>query len=144
MSTVKFDELLNGFEFSSADGSEEYCAYVCRATGKILLESDPLLGDDFDDKRNDEALPDDLHDTELYAPIPDKRELDLGRALALRFTAEHLPEQYATVSAYFHKRGAYYAFKSLLERHKALQTWFDYEKSETELALRRCDIQLAD
>ncbi|GAB4061976.1 hypothetical protein [Uliginosibacterium sediminicola] len=148
MSAVKFDDLLSGFEFSSADGGEEYCAYVCRASGKIWLESDPLLGDDFGDELNDQALPEDLHDTALYVPIPHKRELDLGRALVMRFVAEKLPAQSAAVRALFQKRGAYSAFKSLLERHHALQTWFDYEKAETELALRNwCmenDIPLSD
>src|SRR6059058_5017111 len=70
---VDFGELLEAFEFVSFAGSGENAAYLCKETGKIYWHSD--LADDV------EELPDDVEDNQRYIPIPDKRELDLGKPL---------------------------------------------------------------
>jgi len=38
-----------------------------------------------------DALPDDIEGDKKYIAIPDKRELDLGKPLALDFAREFLP-----------------------------------------------------
>jgi hypothetical protein len=69
-----------------------------RQSGKIYWHSE--FGD------NDEELPDDIDD-EKYISIPDKRELDLGKALVLDFAREFLPDDYDEVRHIFSREGAY-------------------------------------
>jgi hypothetical protein len=81
---VSFRDLLDAFEtvgFSSGFG--ENAAYLCRETDKILLQ--------FASDEDSEELPEDIEDEDKYIPIPDKRELDLGKPLVLAFAREFLP-----------------------------------------------------
>ncbi len=66
----------------------------------------------------------------------DKDELDLGRAVALRFVDRFLPAEYQTVVDFFRHRGAYQKFKALLQRNGVLEAWYQYETSEVENAIR--------
>jgi hypothetical protein len=99
------------------------------------------------DELNDE-LPDDIDDEEKYLPIPDKRELDLGKPLVLAFAREFLPHDFDEVRRIFSKRGAYAHFKSLLAKRNAIDQWHDFEDKATEQALREwCelhDIEVVD
>jgi hypothetical protein len=54
---------------------------------------------------NDE-LPDDIEDDEKYIAIPDKRELGLGKPLALEFAREFLPGDFDDVRHIFDRKGA--------------------------------------
>jgi len=63
-----------------------------------------------------DELPDDVGDSEKYLQIPDKRELDLGKPLALDFARQFLPNDFDEVRQLFSKRGAYARFKDLLDR----------------------------
>jgi hypothetical protein len=76
MMAVSFSDLQLAFEFVSSGGMGENEAYLDRQSGKIYWHSE------VDD--NDEELPDDIDD-EKYISIPDKRELNLGKPLALDF-----------------------------------------------------------
>lgn len=140
---VSFNDVFLAFEFANASsdlgGSQ---AFVCRQSGGIYCHSD-LLEDDADDE-----LPEDIEDEEKYAQIPTKRELDLGRRLALDFARQTLPGEFEDVSDMFNRKGAYANFKHLLARKQILEQWYDFEQKATERALRDwCElnsIELAD
>lgn len=137
---VRLAELLDAFEWVSAAGPFENEAYVSRQTGKIWLVSD------FDDAG--EEAPDDAGDESLYLTVPSKNELDLGRSLALEFSAKHLPERSAEIRGFFARPGAYGKFKGVLEAAGVLEAWYAYESNGIAQALRAWaaenDIELAD
>jgi hypothetical protein len=54
--------------------------------------------------------------TTTYVQLPDKRELDLGRALVFDFVRQFLPDDFSEVQRMFGRRGAYAKFKDLLAR----------------------------
>jgi hypothetical protein len=139
---VKLSDIVDGFEFASFGGFGENQAYLCRQSGEIYLYSE------FSDMDEPEELPDDIEDAEKYLPIPDKRDLGLGKSLVLDFARQFLPEGFDNVRDIFRRRGAYGKFKNLLERKGALEKWYDFERAATERALREwCDlnsIKLAD
>lgn len=128
---VKFDDLLEAFDFVSFAQPMEHEAYLCVETGAIYYRSD------FADFDEEEALPDDIDDGQKYIAIPHKNDLDLGKRLALRFADEFLPEAVDDVYDAFRGRGAYGRFKSLLERHGKLQQWYEYEEKSHKEALRQ-------
>ena len=125
---LRLSELVDAFEWVSADGPFENMAYVSRASGEIWLVSD------FDDS-GDEP-PENADDEALYLTVPSKQELDLGRSLALRFAGESIANDLSTVRAFFAKPGAYAKFKGLLEARGALDAWYAYEAAGVEQALR--------
>jgi hypothetical protein len=102
-------------------------AYLDRQSGKIYWHSE--FGD------NDEELPYDIGD-EKYILIPDKRELDLGKSLALDFAREFLPDDYDKVRHIFSRRGAYRRYKDLLARRGVLERWYDFSNKSEAAALR--------
>ena len=132
---VSFKEILGAFDFVSMGGGEHQ-AFLCRQSGKIhwhseLSELDELEGE----------LPDDIEDDENYVAIPDKRELDLGKPLALDFASQFLPRDVDEVRRMFATRGAYASFKRLLAQKRALEQWYDFERKATERALREwCEL----
>jgi hypothetical protein len=125
--TVKWDDVCHAFEYVSLDGGGANQAYLDKETGHIYWHSD--YGDDI------EELPEDIDD-EKYVEIPNRKELDLGRRLVLRFAAAFLPDDYDEVSAIFSRRGAYRHFKSLLMRRGALERWHEFSNNAEEEALR--------
>ena len=124
---VSFSDLQCAFEFVSSGGMGENEAYLGRQSGKIYWHSE--VGD------NDEELPDDIDD-EKYILIPDKRELDLGKPLALDFAREFLADDYDEVRQIFSRGGAYRRYKDLLVRRGALERWYDFSNKSEERALR--------
>src|SRR5262245_38259485 len=100
---ISFREILHAFEFVSVGGGfGEHQAFLCRQTGKIFWRSELSDFDELEDE-----LPDDIEDGEKYLEIPDKRELDLGKPLALDFACQVLPKD-------FEKCGAYSATEALM------------------------------
>lgn len=128
---VSFQDILVSFEFVSSGGLGENEAILCRRTGEIYSRSDLSELDEMNDE-----LPDDVADDEKYLAIPDKRELDLGKPLALDFASEHLPDEFDEVRYIFSRKGAYQKFRALLIRAKALERWYAFEATRTEQALR--------
>jgi hypothetical protein len=127
---VSFQEILLSFEFvGSNDGLHD--AILCRRTGKIYWRSEFSDLEEFNDE-----FPDDVEDDENYVAIPDKRELGLGKPLALDFAREFLPDDFDEVRYMFSRRGAYQKFRALLTRRGALDRWYDFESKATERALR--------
>jgi hypothetical protein len=124
---VSFRDLQEAFEFVGAAGGEHQ-AFLCRKSGKITCHSE--LADDLD------PLPDDVDNPEKFLPTPDKRDLDLGKPLALDFARQFLPGDFDEVRQFFSRRGAYARFKDLLARRGALDQWYEFEARAEETALR--------
>src|SRR6202008_1140743 len=120
---VSFSDLQLAFEFVSSGGMGENEAYLDRQSGKIYWHSE--FGD------NGEELPDNIDD-EKYIPIPDKRELDVGKPLGLDFAREFPREGYDEVRHIFSRRGAYRRYKDLLVRRGALERWYNFSKEAEE------------
>ena len=125
---VSLKDLREAFEFVSAADAGEHQAFLCKQSGKLYCHSE--LCEDLD------ILPDDIDDSEKFLPIPDKKELDLGKPLALDFAREFLPDDFDDVRRFFSCRGAYARFKDLLHRRACLDQWYDFEAKAEERALR--------
>ena len=126
---VKLSELVDAFEFMSVSDLDEHQAYICKRTGRIIFVSEGV------NLEEDIEFPD---DTELadYLPVPHRRDLDLGRRLALSFVAEKLPGSFDKASEIFSRKGAYSRFKQLLQATGTLDKWHAFEARATELALK--------
>jgi hypothetical protein len=137
---VKYQDLLEAFDFVSFGGSMEHNAYISLDTGAIYWVSDLDPGE--------EEVPDDLETSDRYIAVPHKNELDLGNDLVLRFTAEQLPDWYNRIVDVFRHRGAYGRFKDILAAEGCLEKWYAFEAESTEQALKNwCaenDIQLIE
>lgn len=124
---VSFNDLMMALEFVSAGDIGDHAAYVSRETGAIYWESE------YDDEQ--EELPDDIGDPERYAVVPNKYDLDLGKALVERFARKRIPELYDEVMHCFRRKGAYSRYKDLLERAGRLEEWHKFEEQEKRAAL---------
>lgn len=124
---IKFSDIEDAFFFVSMDQPYMHNAVLCKETGRIFHTSE--LGDS-------DELPEDIEDPDKYIGIPHKNELDLGRALVIRFTSEFLPEELDNVYSIFSRKGAYSKFKNLLERKGALDKWYQYENEQQQQALK--------
>lgn len=137
---VGLKEVQEAFEFVCAASGGEHQAFLSKQSGKLYCHSE--LCDDLD------ILPDDVDDSDKFLPIPDKRDLDLGKPLALDFARQFLPGDLDDVRQFFSRRGAYVRFKDLLARRGALDQWSEFEAKAEESALRMwCDlnsIELSD
>ena len=128
MVAVKFEHLSAAFDFVGSAAPDENHAYLSLDTGQIHCTSQ--LG------TLDEEVPDDLETSDRYLLLPHRTELDLGKALALRFAASELPHCYDRIVGFFRHKGAYARFKDLLDSEGALERWYTYEAEATESALR--------
>jgi hypothetical protein len=113
-------DLLEAFEFVSADNAGEHQAFLCRQSGKVYWHIEYA-----DDELSE--LPDDVDDSEKYVQIPGKRKLDLGKPLVLQFVRQTLPSEIDEVQRIFSARGAYARFKDLMNRKGALDQWHSFE-----------------
>ena len=126
---VSLKDILEAFEFVSADNAGEHQVFLCRQSGRVYW---------YIEDSNDELseLPEDIDDSEKYVQIPDKRELDLGKALVLEFVRQTLPSEIDKVQRIFSAKGAYATFKDLVDRKGALDQWYNFEAKAEEEALR--------
>jgi len=127
MASVKYSDLEMALEFVSAAGLIDAHAYISRKSGKIYWESE--------DNDLDEELPEDLGEPDLYAEVPSKRDLNLGKRLVLDFAARFIPEAYEDVEHIFRSRGAYSRYKDLLDEKGNLEEWYEFEQSTVEREL---------
>ena len=123
---IDFKEIEEAFFFVSSAPEYEHQAFLDRETGKIYWQSEMV--EDFDE------LPEDIEDGK-YIAIPHKKELGLGKSLALDFADKYLPDEAEEIEAIFRKKGAYTRFKALLERKGALKQWYDFEARSEDEAL---------
>jgi hypothetical protein len=90
----------------------------------------------------EDDLPEDVETSEQYVALPDKRDLRLGRDLALSFVEEELPAALDKAYEIFRRKGAYARFRELLLATGALEKWYAFEQSATESALRDwCEVE---
>ena len=125
---LSYEDLLDAYEWVSADSSLQNTAYVDRTLGAVYLDTDEIDGND--------ALPEDIDDGTKYIAVPHKHDLDLGKALVFDFVEENLPEDVEKVAGYFRRPGAYSKYKDLLERNELLEAWYEFERMKTFEALR--------
>jgi hypothetical protein len=128
MTTAKFSDILDGYEFCAFGDLMNTQAFLSLERGTVHIVSG--------DMELDEEPPEDL-EAGPYLALPDQAELRLGKRLAIDFTEEHLPGDVSAVLGFFRKRGAYGSFKELLQRKGQLEAWFAYEKSAKESRLRQ-------
>jgi hypothetical protein len=97
---ASIQDITKAFEFANTGGNMgEFLAFVCKRTGKIYYQTDfPDAAESYDE------LPDDIHDEKKYTPLPDKRELGLGKPLVLDFAREFLPDDFEDVRYFFGRR----------------------------------------
>ena len=95
---VSLKDILGAFEFVCAGGGGEHETFLCKQSGKLYCHLG--LCDDLD------ILPDDIGDSEKFLQIPDRRELGLGKPLALDFARQFLPCDFDDVLQFFRGRGA--------------------------------------
>lgn len=126
---LSYEELLDAYEWVSADPSLQNTAYLNRTSGTIYLDTDEIDTDD--------ALPDDIEDGTKFIAVPHKHDLDLGKSLVFDFIDEYLPGEVDKVAGYFQRPGAYSKLKDLLERKRLLEKWYEYERIKTFEALRQ-------
>ena len=128
---VRFQEILDAVEAVSSGHLGENSAYLHKQSGQIYWQ--------FGNDDASEELPDDIDDGEKYIQIPDKRELDLGKPLALAFAGEFMPEDFDKVRQIFSRRGAYARFNDLLDHRRMREQWFNYrDKAEIEAVRAWC------
>ena len=132
---VSLKDIQEAFEFVCAGGGGEHEAFLCRQSGKLYCHSE--LCDDLD------ILPDDIGDSEKFLQIPDKRELDLGKPLALDFARQFLPGDFDDVRQFFSRRGAYARFKDLLGRRRARSMVRFRDESRGKSTEDGCDLNSA-
>ncbi|WP_439687811.1 DUF4265 domain-containing protein [Cupriavidus oxalaticus] len=130
MVTVKQEDLCESVDFVSFGEPLEHnaAAYVSLDTGKIYWTSEFI---------DAAELPEDLETSDRYLAVPDKKQLDLGRNLVLRFVDQELPACYEQVEGFFWRKGAYARFKDLLEREGKLERWYAFEAESLKSALRQ-------
>lgn len=125
---IKLSELLDAFEFVSVSDLDEHQAYICKRTGRIIFVSEGV------DLEEEIEFPDDP-DMADYQAVPHRRDLDLGRRVALSFIAEELPASLNKARDIFSRKGAYSRFKQLLQATGTLDKWYAFEERATEKSL---------
>jgi hypothetical protein len=125
---IQLSELINAFEFVSVSDLDEHQAYICSKTGRIIFVSESV------DLEENTEFPDDP-DLADYQVVPHRRDLDLGKRLALSFVAQELPGSLNKAREIFSRKGAYGRFKQLLHTTGTLDKWYAFEERATEEAL---------
>ena len=130
---VSLDELMAAMFFVSDAHSPDAAAYLHRPSGEIFWRSDDQLLDEFYDG---EKLPEDVDNSPEYLPIPNKGELNAGKALVFAFVARFMPHAYAEVAAIFRKPGPYRRFRHILEERDLLDSWRQFQDTGEKEAMR--------
>ncbi|MES2825092.1 MAG: UPF0158 family protein [Pseudomonadota bacterium] len=123
--TVNYSDLEMAIDFVSAGAEYDDAAYLDKESGEIYYDSDS----------SEDEIPEDVFDNEKYISVPDKKEFGLGKPLALNFAEQYLPNDIENVYSIFRSKGAYSAFKSLLEKSNQLENWYQYEQCAIQEAI---------
>lgn len=129
---VSFSDLEDAFNFVNFGGDGENEAVLDRRTDKIYCRSS-LSGE------ADEGFPGDRDRNwdEKYIAIPDRGDIDLGKALVFDFAGQVMTEQdHDEVRSIFNRKGAYARFKDLLARRCLLDSWHEFSDKAEKAALR--------
>lgn len=122
---ILYSDLENAFFWASSATGLQAEAFVCLATGKTYFRGDDEL----------DELPDDIEDDSRYVLVPGRNDLDLGRALVMRFTYRNAPHLEDRTLDIFRRKGAYSRFKDLLLANDLLDSWHEYENQAIREAL---------
>lgn len=122
---INYDDLEMALFFSTSGEALGDAAYVDSESGHVYFVSDVV----------DEEYPNDIAENEKYIMVPPKKELGLGKSLAIEFAEEFLPGKIERVHKIFSSRGAYSAFKEVLQGDGLLDKWYEYEQDATGKAL---------
>ena len=107
--TITDDDVSNAFDGVASGEMVEAAAFIDRRDGSVHYTS------------GEDAEPRGDFDADDFLPVPDKRELDLGRELVFDFVQDTLPDDFDEVRAMFRRRGAYGRFRDLVERRGCQQ-----------------------
>jgi hypothetical protein len=126
MSTVQRDQLVLAVEHVTGGEAIGASAFIDHSTGAILFGGADL----------DVSLPVDVYEDERYIPVPTKKELGLGREMALSFSHQHAPHLLESVEHIFATAGAFGRFKHLMHEHGLLKDWYAYQEDRLSSAVQ--------
>ena len=130
---VSLDELIAAMLFVSDAYSMDAAAYLHRPSGEIYWQSiEALVGELYED----EKLPAGFETSPEYLRIPNKRQLNVGKALVFAFVRQFMPHAYAEVAAFFRKPGAYGRFREMVEDSDLLERWRAFQDAGEKEAMR--------
>lgn len=132
MTTVNADELENAMIL--ADPPRAGRAWVCRASGEVLVKAD-MVG-------SHTPLPIDIHEAGKYVPVPGCSRLGLGQAVVLDFVQQELPGEEENVGAMLRGAGGFERFAKLAQDRGLFAAWHAFRQERTAAALRAwCEAQ---
>lgn len=117
---MKFDDIMEAFEFVGSGQDINTQAYISWETGVIYFDSDDYSPED---------LPKDLEDHKKYLSVPHWYDLNIGTNLVFDFAFDYMRDEYDELVRIFRGRGKYKKFRWMLEDTNKLQQWYDYEQS---------------
>jgi hypothetical protein len=126
MITVQRDQLVLAVEHVTGGETIGASAFIDRRTGAIL----------FGGADCEVPLPVDVYEDEHYIPVPTKKELGLGRGMALTFSEQHAPHLLESAEHIFATAGAFERFKRLMHEHGLLKDWYAYQEDRLSSAVQ--------
>lgn len=127
--SVRFADLLLGFEAGNAGYPDEIRSFIDLGTGEVRwISADRDIGDETETE---------IEENGDIPPLPNKYDLNLGKRLVFAFADSHMSEADAEKAySFFDRKGGYRRFKDFLDRRSMLQAWYDFEEAATRQALR--------
>jgi hypothetical protein len=126
MSTVQRDQLILAVEHVTGGGAIGASAFIDGRTGAVLFGGADL----------EVSLPVDVYEDERYVPVPTKKELGLGRGMALTFSEQHAPHLLDSAEHIFATAGAFERFNRLMHEHGLLKDWYAYQEDRLSIAVQ--------
>jgi hypothetical protein len=124
---INYEYILDAFDFVNFGLYGEHTALLDKSTGQIYMHSE---SSDLDE------IPEAMWESDDTIEIPHKKDLGLGNQLAFDFVLSNSPDDYSYVRDIFCGPGAYGRYKDFLESKGMLQSWYDFESTAQERALR--------
>lgn len=124
---INYEDILEAFDFVNFGLYGEHTALLDKSTGQIYMHSE---SGDFDE------IPEAMWESDDTIEVPHKKDLGLGNQLAFDFVLSNSPDDYGYIRDIFSGSGAYRRYKDFLESKGMLQSWYDFESTAQERALR--------
>ncbi len=124
---IKFEDIQEAFDFVSFGQYGDHIALLDKSTGQIHWYSE---SGDLDE------IPEEMWEADYAVNIPHKNDLGLGNQLVFDFVQRNSTDDYKYVRSIFSGPGAYARYKDFLDSKSLLQSWYDFEKTAQERALR--------
>ena len=123
----EYKKIEAAFAFVSSGQFLSHKALLDTETGDVLFQTESGELDEF---------PEDIEEGR-YKAVPSRIELRLGKPLVVSFVKTHVPDALAEVCRMFCHKNASSRFKEFLDAGNRLDQWREYEREETEKALRK-------